>query len=55
MKDFKVNCTFIDNGTKRAGVMVVKANSVQDADSKIMAELKKLGATNITLVSTSEA
>jgi hypothetical protein len=54
MKKFEINCTFTDNGTKRTGVMVIEANSSNEASNKIMETLKKLGATNITIISSNE-
>ena len=55
MKEFKVNCTFIDNGVKRTGVMIIEANTSSEASNKIMDTLKELGATNIAIISVNQA
>jgi hypothetical protein len=36
MKKFEINCTFMDSGTKRTGVMTIEANSSSEASNKIM-------------------
>jgi|LakMenEpi03Aug12_release.lakeMendotaPanAssembly.Ray.scaffolds.fasta_scaffold6278444_1 hypothetical protein len=55
MKKFEINCTFMDSGTKRTGIMTIEANSSSEASNKIMETLKKLGATNIAIISVNQA